>query len=171
MKRTALILAALFFVASLSLAEVKKEDIKFGLGYSQLIINNNNNDIAVSQAAYRIWFNDTLGADFTLGFQNGTTNGQSNNIFLLGGKILGKIVSIKSLDIYWLAGLNFGSTSVAGESSSLFRLCGGVGAEYYLLPSLSLLTELDLSYISQKDNNRFGLFASFVPQAGVRFYF
>lgn len=171
MKKTVFVLIALFFVAGLSLGEEKKEDIKFGLGYSQFIINNNNNDVTISQAAYRIWFNDTLGADFTLGFQNGSTNGQSNNTFLLGGKILGKIVSVKSLDIYWLAGLNFGSTSVAGESSSLFRLCGGVGAEYYLLPCLSLLTELDLSYISQKDNNQFGIFASWVPQAGVRFYF
>ncbi|MDD5021046.1 MAG: hypothetical protein PHR82_02780 [Endomicrobiaceae bacterium] len=171
MKRIVLVMATLFFVAGLSLAEEKKEDIKFGLGYSQFIINNNNNDVAISQAAYRIWFNDTLGADFTLGFQNSSTNGESNNTFLLGGKVLGKIVSVKSLDIYWLAGLNFGSTSVAGESSSLFRLCGGVGAEYYLLPCLSLLTELDMSYISQKDNNQFGIFASWVPQAGVRFYF
>lgn len=171
MKKTISVLAVLFFVAGLSLAAEKKEDLKFGLGYSQLVINNNNNDVTISQAAYRIWFNDTLGADFTLGFQNGTTGGQSNNVFLLGGKILGKVVSVKSLDIYWLAGLNIGSASVAGESSSLFRVCGGIGAEYYLLPCLSLLTDLELSYISQKDNNQFGLFASFVPQAGVRFYF
>ena len=171
MKKTVLFLAVLFFATGLSFGAEKKENVKFGLGYSQLVINNNNNDIAISQAAGRVWFNDTLGADFTLGFQNGTTNGQSNNTFLLGGKILGKIVSVKSLDIYWLAGLNFGSTSVAGESSSLFRLCGGVGAEYYLLPSLSLLTEVDISYFSQKDNNQFGIFASWVPQAGVRFYF
>jgi hypothetical protein len=171
MKKAALIIAGLFLAVGLSFGAEKKENVKFGLGYSQLIINNNNNDIAVSQAAGRVWFNDTLGADFTLGFQNSSTNGQSNNTFLLGGKILGKMVSVKSLDIYWLAGLNFGSTSVAGESSSFFRLCGGFGAEYYLLPSLSLLTEIDMSYISQKDNNQFGIFASWIPQAGVRFYF
>ncbi len=171
MKKAAFMIAVLFLVAGLSFGAEKKENLKFGLGYSQLIINNNNNDIAISQAAGRVWFNDTLGADFTLGFQNSSTNGQSNNTFLLGGKILGKMVSVKSLDIYWLAGLNFGSTSVAGESSSFFRLCGGFGAEYYLLPSLSLLTEIDMSYISQKDNNQFGIFASWIPQAGVRFYF
>jgi len=106
MKKAALIIAGLFLAAGLSFGAEKKENVKFGLGYSQLIINNNNNDIAVSQAAGRVWFNDTLGADFTLGFQNSSTNGQSNNTFLLGGKILGKMVSVKSLDIYWLAGLN-----------------------------------------------------------------
>jgi len=171
MKKAVFVSVLLFCSVAASLASDEKENVKFAVGYSQLTVANNTEDTSVSQAAARVWFNDTYGADFTLGFQNNNVNGQSNNVFVLGGKMLGKVISLKSLDVYWLAGLNFGSASVAGESSSLFRISGGAGVEYYILPRLSLLTEIEIAYLSQKDNDRFGIVAGWVPQAGIRLYF
>jgi hypothetical protein len=91
------------------------------------------------------------------------------------------------LNVYWLAGLKFGSYKIKNGTTdewgrpkdldySLLAVQGGFGAEYYVLPCLSVLTEMGIRYISVKpdggdSSSDFGVFADWLPQAGVRFYF
>ena len=62
--------------------------------------------------------------------------------------------------------------------ATLIAVQGGVGAEYFILPNLSVLTEMGLRYVSANPDadgfdtvSDFGIFADWLPQAGVRFYF
>ena len=126
----------------------------------------------------RYWFSDNLGIDVQLGFGSGDINTR----ILVGAKLVGKIKQISSLKLYWLAGFNFGSYKLKGQGglqdqdNSILAVQGGVGAEYFVLPCLSVLTEMGIRYISVKPDggnsmNDFGVFADWLPQAGVRFYF
>jgi len=149
---------------------------KFALGYSQIPVpgTNNTNSNNVPSFAGRYWFNEKTGIDVTLGFQTG----DGDDIFLLGGKFLAKIYNVKNLDIYCLGGIQFGSVTVnngvGNSSETALRLMGGVGAEYYILPCLSILTEVGLCFEiinSDPSVSQFKVFADWIPQAGVRFYF
>lgn len=156
----------------------------FGIGYSKATFNAGpipgvgNTNFDFDQIAARYWFSDDLGIDVKLGFGSGDINTR----FLVGANLVGKIMNINKLNIYWLAGLNFGSYKIKGQGgaqdndNSIFAVQGGVGAEYYVLPCLSVLTEMGIRYISVKPDgensmNDFGVFADWLPQAGVRFYF
>ncbi|MDD3054073.1 MAG: outer membrane beta-barrel protein [Endomicrobiaceae bacterium] len=149
---------------------------KFAVGYSQIPVPGDNTDTNnVPSFAGRYWFNENMGIDVTIGFQSG----DGDDICLVGGKFLGKLYTIKNLDIYCLAGLQFGTVSVyngnGGTSSeTAFRLMGGFGAEYFILPCLSVLTEVGLCFEtvnSDPNFSQFKTFAEWLPQAGVRFYF
>ena len=154
---------------------------KFGLGYSKFEVNTQQQGVGVvtiDQIAGRYWFNDDLGIDIQFGFGSGDLNTR----FLVGGKIIGNFIKVNKLNVYWLAGLMFGSYTVKGIgggqdiTSSVFGFQGGVGAELYVLPCLSVLTEMGIRYISVKPDggnsvSDFGVFADWLPQAGVRFYF
>ncbi len=150
----------------------------FGVGYSKTTIAFGNafgiNDLELDQIAARYWINDTIGIDAQLGFSSGDVNSS----VLFGAKVIGKFIQVNKLDIYWMAGLAFGSydPKIGGVNSlSIFRITGGVGAEYYIIPCLSVLTELGIRYDSASangnSNSQFGIFADWLPQAGVRFYF
>ena len=154
---------------------------KFAIGYSKLNINLGAasaaagvGDVSLDQIAGRYWFNDDMGIDVTLGFRSG----DAQSTVLLGGKIIGKFIKVNKLDVYWLAGLAFGSYDPKVnnmDSMTVFRIQGGVGAEFYVLPCLSVLTEMGLSFQTASGNGNtrsdFGIFADWLPQAGVRFYF
>lgn len=154
---------------------------KFGLGYSKLNINLGAaaaaagvEDVSLDQIAARYWFSDDMGIDITLGFRAG----DAQSTVLFGGKLIGKFIKVNKLDVYWLAGLAFGSYDPKIkniDSMTVFRMQGGVGAEFYVLPCLSVLTEMGLLFQTASGNgnskNDFGVFADWLPQAGVRFYF
>lgn len=154
----------------------------FGLGYSKATFDTGAfaGNVNVDQIAGRIWFNDTLGLDVQLGFGSG----DANTRLLLGAKIIGNFIKVNKLNVYWLAGINFGTYKLknAGPGGdvdcTVFGIHGGVGAEYFVLPCLSVLTEMGLRYFSADPDvdgmdsvNDFGIFADWLPQAGVRFYF
>lgn len=154
----------------------------FGLGYSKATFDTGAfaGTVNVDQVAGRIWFNDNLGLDVQLGFGSG----DANTRLLLGAKIIGNFIKVNKLNVYWLAGINFGTyklknAGLGGDlDCSVFGIQGGVGAEYFVLPCLSVLTEMGLRYFSVDPDvngmdsvNDFGIFADWLPQAGVRFYF
>jgi hypothetical protein len=153
----------------------------FGLGYSQVNFNQSINGVgnisfAFDEVAGRYWFDDKLAIDVQLGFGSGDATSR----FLIGGKVLGNVVSLNNLNVYLFGGLAFGSftlkTGPQDQDFSLFSIHGGVGAEYYVLPCLSVLTEMGLRYISVKPDggnslSDFAIYAEWLPQAGVRYYF
>jgi len=155
---------------------------QFGLGYSKAGYDTNIQgigNVSFDEIAMRYWFSDNLGIDVQLGFGSGDINTR----ILVGAKLVGKIKQISSLRLYWLAGFNFGSYKVKGQGplaqdqdNSILAVQGGVGAEYFIIPCLSVLTEMGIRYISVKPDggnsvSDFGVFADWLPQAGVRFYF
>ena len=112
--------------------------------------------------------------DVSLGFKTG----DASTAVLFGAKMIGNFVKINKLKIYWLGGLSVGSYDPKQngiKSSTVFRIQGGVGAEYYLLHCLSVLTEMGLRFTSLDGNgknvNDFGVYVDWLPQAGIRFYF
>ena len=150
----------------------------FGIGYSKISVNagrfNNGNTVDLDQIAARYWFSDSIGADFAIGF----TTGDSQAAVLFSAKVIGSILQVNKLTIYWLAGAGFGNydPKVDGTNSmSVVMIQGGVGAELYVLPCLSVLTEMGIRYTSVSANgtsfSQTGIFADWLPQAGVRFYF
>lgn len=157
---------------------------KFAIGYSKANFDTGIaeiGNIGVDEVAGRFWFNDSFGIDVKLGF--GT--GDANTKVLVGGNVIGTIKQFNSLKIYWLAGLSFGTYKAKeyfdnGDDldATLIAVQGGVGAEYFILPNLSVLTEMGLRYVSANPDadgfdtvSDFGIFADWLPQAGVRFYF
>ncbi len=155
----------------------------FGLGYSQVNFNqsingvgNGNISFAFDEVAGRYWFDDKLAIDVQLGFGSGDATSR----FLIGGKVIGNVLTINNLNVYLFGGLALGSftlkTGPQDQDFSLLSIHGGVGAEYYVLPCLSVLTEMGIRYISVKPDdfdsrNDFGVYADWLPQAGLRYYF
>ena len=156
----------------------------FGIGYSKVTIDTivtgaNNLSASFDEIAGRYWFDDKIAIDAQLGFGSGDATSR----FLIGGKVIGNVVSLNNLNVYLFGGLSFGSVTIknvgmggADQDASLFLISGGVGAEYYVLPCLSVLTEMGIRYWSIKPDggnsmNDFGLYADWLPQAGVRYYF
>ena len=155
---------------------------KFGLGYSKVEVDTGLNGVGwvyCDQVAGRYWFNDDLGIDVKLGFGSG----DATTRILLGANLIGTIKNFNSLKIYWLAGLSYGSYKMKeffmnGDDLdvSVLMVQAGFGAEYHILPCLSVLTEMGIRYLSVKPDggnsmSDFGVFADWLPQAGVRFYF
>ena len=181
MKKISLVMLALVLFAGISFSADKNSSssaVKLGLGYSKISVNLGNGqglgNVSLDQVAGRFWFSDNLGIDVSLGFKAG----DAQTAILLGGSIIGKFIKVNKLDIYWLAGIAFGSydPKVRGTNSlTVFRVKGGVGAEYYVLPCLSVLTEMGIAFQSASGNgnsfNDFGIFADWLPQAGIRYYF
>ena len=190
MRKFAALTLALFLCAGTVFAATNKNSGKsssstsstgsFGLGYSKMTIRSDwyNQSYDFDQIAGRYWFNDTMGIDVKLGFGSG----EATSRLLLGANIIGKFINVNKLNVYWLVGINFGSFTYKGTGGdldiSLFGFQGGVGAEYFVLPCLSVLTEMGIRYKSikpdvtgAKTDTDFGIFADWLPQAGVRFYF
>ena len=157
---------------------------KFAIGYSKASFNTRTagiGNVDVDEVAARFWFTDSIGIDVKLGF--GT--GDADTRVLVGGNVIGTIKQFNSLKIYWLAGVSFGTYKAKeffnnGDDLdvTLIAVQGGVGAEYFILPNLSVLTEMGLRYVSANPDadgmdtvSDFGIFADWLPQAGVRFYF
>ncbi len=152
----------------------------FGLGYSKLSLSQTISgaqiEFSVDEIAGRYWFDDKIAIDAQLGFGSGDATSR----FLIGGKVIGNVVSLNNLNVYLFGGLSFGSftlkTGAQDRDVSIFLICGGVGAEYYVLHCLSVLTEMGIRYWSVTPDggntmNDFGLYADWLPQAGVRYYF
>ena len=153
----------------------------FGIGYSKVTIDTivtgaNNLSASFDEIAGRYWFDDKFAIDVQLGFGSGDATSR----FLIGGKVVGNVLTINNLNIYFFGGLAFGSFTLKGngrdQDASVFSINGGVGAEYYVLPCLSVLTEMGIRYISLKPDggnsfSDFGVYADWLPQAGIRFYF
>ena len=157
---------------------------KFGLGYSKVEVDTGLNGVGwvyCDQVAGRYWFNDDLGIDVKLGFGSG----DATTRILLGANLIGTIKDYNNLKIYWLAGLSYGSYKMKeffmnGDDLdvSVLMVQAGFGAEYHILPCLSVLTEMGLRYVSANPDvdgwdsvSDFSVFADWLPQAGVRFYF
>ena len=156
----------------------------FGLGYSKVTIDNvvtgvNNLSVSFDEIAGRYWFDDKIAIDAQLGFGSGDATSR----FLIGGKVIGNVVTLNNLNVYLFGGLAFGSFTLKNADPlgrdidySIFLIHGGVGVEYYVLSCLSVLTEMGIRYWSVKPDggnsmNDFGLYADWLPQAGVRYYF
>lgn len=180
MKRLFLLLVlAMFLCVGVSFCVQSKSnldnEVKFGLGYAKVNLDVPNFGInSLDSVAARMWFSDGLGLDMSLGF----STGDSQTAVLFGAKIIGNFVKINKLNIYWLGGLSIGAYDPKQngiKSFTVFRIQGGVGAEYYLLNCLSVLTEMGISFTSFSENgnstSNFGLYSDWLPQAGVRFYF
>ena len=149
--------------------------VRFGVGYAKANLDVPNfGMVDLDSVAARIWFTKNLGLDVSLGFKTGDTS----TSVLFGAKMIGNFIKINKLNIYWLGGLSVGSYDPKRngvKSSTVFRVQGGVGAEYYLLPCLSVLTEMGVRFTSLSGNgknvNDFGVYVDWLPQAGIRFYF
>jgi hypothetical protein len=149
--------------------------IRFGLGYARTNVDVPRfGMVDLDSVAARIWFTKNLGLDVSLGFKTG----DASTAVLFGAKMIGNFIKINKLNIYWLGGLSVGSYDPKQNgvnSSTVFRIQGGVGAEYYLLNCLSVLTEMGLRFTSFSGNgknvNDFGVYVDWLPQAGIRFYF
>lgn len=157
-----------------------KSSGNFGLGYSKITITSDfyGQSFDFDQIAGRYWFSDTMGIDVKLGFGSG----EANSRLLFSANLVGKFLNANKLNIYWLVGINFGNYKIKGAMTdtdiSIFCFQGGVGAEYFVLPCLSVLTEMGIRYKSikpdvtgAKTDTDFGIFADWLPQAGVRYYF
>ena len=145
---------------------------KFGIGYSRMgsrVVN-----VTLDQIAARYWINNEIGVDFGLGF----SSGDAESAVLFSGKFLYSFINRDKVKLYVLAGVGFGNydpKTFGGQSMSLFMAEGGLGIEYFVIPCLSLLTEIGLRYGSASANgnsvSQFNTFGDWVPEAGVRFYF
>jgi len=176
MKKTALFCLVSLMLGGVSFAadKVDKPSPKYGVGY-QIVQMNDNLGGDLGMLSGRVWFDDTLGMDVGLGFRAG----DEPDVFMASGKILGKIYTVKNLDVYWHGGLALGTASDVvvnnkKDDLSMFRLSGGVGAEYYVLPQLSLLTEVGVAFErigSPVSSSQLMTFADWIPQVGVRYYF
>lgn len=175
-KLSVVMLAMLLFVGGVFAANSSKESkgsSKIGLGYAKTSISAAGVTNDIDSVACRFWFDKDLGIDVSLGFNAG----DSNSTIFVDAKILGNFIKVNKLNIYWFGGIGFGNWDPkinGADSATIFRIKGGVGAEYYLLPCLSLLTEMGLRFssISAGENvSDFGIYADWLPQAGVRFYF
>ena len=186
MKKLSVVMLAMLFFAGGAFAAAKSNSQsnsatgKFGIGYSKATIATGGGlvgDVGIDEVAGRFWFSDDLGIDVRFGFGTGDVN---TRIFI-GANIIGKILTVNKLNVYWLAGINFGSLTLKNVGPddvdcTIFGVQGGVGAEFFVLPCLSVLTEMGVRYTSVNpdggDNRSdFGIFADWLPQAGVRFYF
>lgn len=146
----------------------------FGIGYSKVSVNAGPlGNVGVDQIAGRYWINDEIGLDFGLGF----SSGDAEAAVLFSGKFLYSFINRDKLKVYMLAGIGFGNYDPknGGNSVSVFMAEGGLGIEYFVVPSLSLLTEIGLRYGSVSANgnsfSQFNTVGDWVPAAGVRFYF
>ena len=146
----------------------------FGIGYSKISVNAGPlGNVGVDQIAGRYWINDEIGLDFGLGF----SSGDAEAAVLFSGKFLYSFINRDKLKVYMLAGIGFGNYDPKNgwNSVSVFMAEGGLGIEYFVIPSLSLLTEIGLRYGSVSANgqsqSQFNTFGDWVPAAGVRFYF
>jgi len=174
-KFSVLVLCMLVFVG-LSFADNSSSSVsttRWSLGYAKVNFDVAKNREQLDSVASRFWFDDNLGMDVSLGFKTG----DSTSAILLSAKMIGNIIKVNKLNIYWLGGLAIGSYDPKEDgvkSFTVFRVQGGVGAEYFLLPCLSLLTEVGLQFTSANGDqnfNDFGVYADWLPQAGIRFYF
>jgi len=158
--------------ASSSKSSSSSSSGKFGIGYSRMgarIVN-----VTLDQIAGRYWINNEIGVDFGLGF----SSGDAESTVLFSGKFLYSFINRDKVKLYMLAGVGFGNydpKTTFGQSMSLFMAEGGLGIEYFVIPCLSLLTEVGLRYGSASANgtsfSQFNTFGDWVPEAGVRFYF
>lgn len=169
-----MLIMLLFVEVSFALRDGYENSFKVGLGYSKTEVNMGEIEANLDSVAGRFWFDDNLGIDVSFGFRAG----DAQSSFLVEAKLIGNFIKLNKLNIYWLAGVAFGSYDPKDGktgSASLFGVQGGVGAEFFVLPCLSVLTEMGLEYKSASANgtnvNDFGIFAHWLPQAGVRFYF
>ncbi len=145
---------------------------KFGLGYSRL--GSRVANVTLDQIAARYWINNEIGVDFGIGF----SSGDAESAVLFSGKFLYSIINRDKVKFYLLAGIGFGNydpKTFGGQSQSLFMAEGGAGIEYFVIPCLSVLTEIGLRYGSASANgnsvSQFNTFGDWIPEAGVRFYF
>ena len=119
MKKIALSCLCLFIFAGMSFsAEQQKNTFleNFAVGYSQIPVPSDTSGTNnVSSLAGRYWFNKDMGLDITLGFQTG----DGDDVCMLGGKFLGKIYTLKNLDIYCLGGIQFANEELSGALSRL----------------------------------------------------
>ena len=145
----------------------------FGIGYSRLgarVVN-----VSLDQIAVRYWISEEIGVDAGLGF----SSGDAEAAVLFTGKFLYSFINRDKVKFYLLAGLGFGNyenkQAWNSQSQSLFIVEGGVGIEYFVIPCLSVLTEIGLRYGSVSANgnsaSQFNTFGDWIPEAGVRFYF
>ena len=147
----------------------------FGLGYSKTsTIQTRVGNADLDQIAVRYWINDDIAFDAQFGFDSG----DNSATVLFGAKFIYNLVKLHKFNGYLHAGVAFGNYDPKQNgvnSMSLFRISGGLGAEYFLVPCFSLLTEMGIRYESASANgnnvSQFGTFADWLPQAGVRFYF
>ena len=189
MRKLSVLVLTLFLCAGLSFAAGNKNSGNsgssnsqagsFGIGYSKATFDTGAlaGTIGIDEVSGRFWFADDFGVDVRFGFGTGDVNTR----ILIDSSIIGNIVKVNKLNIYWLAGLTFGAytlknTNAGDVDCSVLGIHGGIGAEYYVLPCLSVLTEMGIRYISVKpDNfdsrNDFGVYADWLPQAGIRYYF
>ena len=145
---------------------------QFGIGYSRMgarVVN-----VTLDQIAARYWISEEIGIDLGLGF----SSGDAESAVLFSGKFLYSFINRDNIKLYLLAGLGFGNYDPKRpmtDSASIFMAEGGVGIEYFVIPCLSVLTEIGLRYGSASangnSNSQFNTFGDWIPEAGVRFYF
>lgn len=145
----------------------------FGIGYSRMgarVVN-----VSLDQIAARYWISEEIGIDLGLGF----SSGDAEAAVLFSGKFLYSFINKDKVKFYLLAGIGFGNyedkRTWNSQSQSVFLAEGGVGIEYFVIPCLSVLTEIGLRYGSVSangnSNSQFNTFGDWIPEAGVRFYF
>lgn len=116
----------------------------------------------------RYWINNKVGVEGLLGFEVG----DGADLFLIGGKFLSVLKSYKEINVYAAGNISVGSLSDNGsETYTAFRAGAGLGVEWFVLNRLSLSAEAGLEVGTGDNRTRFGTYAGWFPEIGIRFYF
>jgi hypothetical protein len=102
----------------------------------------------------------------------GFSTGDNEDAFLVGGKAIYLLKTYNKLDVYATGFVQVGTKENAYEDNKGFFRAGlGGGVEYFIIPQLSISTELGLAFDSYDSKSSFATFASWLPEVGVRYYF
>jgi hypothetical protein len=132
-----------------------------------------------SAAAARYWFPDgKFGVEGALGFMfnNSSDRPRDKSAISMTGKFLGALRREHNITVYWfgLFGLEYLSHVNPDDTTNTDTkpdLLGGLGAEFFLpgIPNLGFSTEVGVGYAGRAET--FGTFGSWIPTAGVKYYF
>ncbi|MDR3243692.1 MAG: hypothetical protein LBT79_02970 [Elusimicrobiota bacterium] len=116
----------------------------------------------------KYWFDNKTAVEAAFGF----TAGDRQDIAYGSGKLLAIIKNYNSLNFYALAFAGFGSSKYSYDSAKgILNLGAGFGVEWFVLDNLSISNEIGIAYFDRADDaNQLGIFADWIPKAGIRFY-
>lgn len=116
----------------------------------------------------RYWIDDKLGVEGSIGFEMG----KGPSVFLTGAKVLLLLQNYKTINTYGCANVAIGTLADDnGCKYTDFKVGGGFGVEWFVINRLSLSAEVGVELDGGNNNTKFGTYAGWFPEIGIRFYF
>jgi hypothetical protein len=147
---------------------------KIGMGFNFISYRGFNGQDTAPALAARFWFDDNVGIEGTFAF----SSGKHSDLYYVGGKLLAIVKNYKTLNLYasFFGGFGDASNNPNDEDASafIFKIGAGLGVEWFVLDHLAVSTECGLAFLSNSNSNvgnSFGVYADWLPNAGIRFYF